>query len=145
MSQGYIVFSQRDPWPFDENAWKTHAARFFGVRVGLAEVPRSDLRAVTLLLEVGATTESRELVFRATNEGDLENVRKCEATRSTGGLYELALRCTHVCVVGVRSEPDTRALLLAAIAASYCLGPIWLPQSTEVIGAKTARIRSSSV
>lgn len=146
-SQAYVVFAQAADARFDEPAIARSAERFFGTTLALVVpkryegyYPDEDIALVDLkpaTIAAGA----RLCWGRRRKDGDLWVAEAAERRSSSGGLYDLAQRCGYVWLVGVESDTDRTALLLAAILASVLLGPILSPGGAEIFGVRTARAK----
>jgi hypothetical protein len=150
--ESYLVFAQRMDARVDIDAWNDHAVRFFATRVGLAEDVKQDpatgvpTAAVSLVLAPqGAPPGIRSLFARPREAGDLALAEEADANAGSPGLALLARRCESVWLVIREVEPDSLALLGAAILASLMLGPILDVRGPELYGVKTARAKLDAI
>jgi hypothetical protein len=130
------VFSQQAEPVVAAAEWKRAAERFFDTKLVVA--PES--------IEIEGA--ARRVTGRMRTPADLTDALAAETRTGFTGLYDLAeRRCQVVWVVereGLLVAPKARglddtALLIAAILASVCLGPI-LGQG-ELFGVRTARAK----
>jgi len=128
------VFSQDSEPRMQGQAWQRAAERFFGTK-----------------LEVSAATLSvdgvpRNIVGRLREEGDLRDALVAEGLQGFTRLYDLAeRRCPTVWLIEREGPADRAALLIAAILASVCLGPILGDDSgLRLFGVRTAREKLES-
>ncbi len=126
LDQTWRVFSQQAEPLVAAAEWKRAAERFFNAK--LAFGPES--------IEVEGSV--RRVVGRMRTPADLTDALASETRTGFTGLYDLAeRRCQVVWVVERRGAMDRNALLIAAILASVCLGPIL--GDDELFGVRTAR------
>jgi hypothetical protein len=83
----------------------------------------------------------RAIEGRERDEKDLARADLAEARAGGGGLAGLARRCETIWLIERLSTTDMLALRLAAVMASVLLGPILDPETSEIFGVKTARLR----
>jgi hypothetical protein len=121
------------------DAWNQQGERFFGTRIGLAELAENGGRLV--IAPEGRDPGMRAIEGRERNEKDLVRADIAEARAGGGGLATLARRCPVVWLIERESTTDMLALRLAAVMASVLLGPILDPETSEIFGVKTARLR----
>jgi hypothetical protein len=134
-----LVFAQRTRATLDIDAWNQQGERFFGTRVGLAEPLDNGGRLV--IAPHGHDPGLRAIEGRDRGEDDLVRADLAEARAGGGGLAGLARRCQTVWLIERVSTTDMLALRLAAILASVVLGPILDPETSEIFGVKTARLK----
>jgi hypothetical protein len=141
----YLVFAQAKDARIDAARWRDQAARFFGAKLGLTtekryrgEAPEVDAARVVVASDEGNGT--RLVYGRPRAPQDLGRAEAAEAKAGGGGLADLAARCDQTWLVEAEGEGDRVSLLLAAILASVCLGPIVSP-SGEIFGVRTARAK----
>lgn len=125
MKDAWRVFAQGDE-PRRSSDWVRHAERFFDAKLAFADANHVTLDDTTL-----------ETIGRAREDRDLRDALAAPGA-SENGLYDLAeRRCGSIWLVE-RSATNARAsLVLAAIIASVCLGPIL--GDGELFGVRTAR------
>lgn len=144
--QSFLVFAQAEDARIDAARWREQAARFFSAklglttekRYGLARPPEVDAARVVIAAEGASGTR---LVFgRPADPEDVLRAEAAEARAGGGGLGALAARCRQVWLVEASSASDRASLLLAAVLASVCLGPIVSPDGA-IFGVRSARTR----
>lgn len=140
LGQTWRVFSQQAE-PHSAGAeWTRAAERFFHTKleivVGEGLTPSERWKGLTFTID----GSERHVVGRMRTSADLTDARAAEARTGFTGLYDLAERRCHVVWVVEREGPvDRVALLLAAILASVCLGPVL--GDDELFGVRTARAK----
>jgi len=141
-----LVFAQRPDASVDIDAWNAHGARFFGVRVGLAEAPGDPAprhAAVRFVVApAGIAPGIREATARPRLDDDLARARAAEAAHpaASAGLASLAARCPTLWLVTRHEDgDDPLAWALAIVISSTLLGPILDDERGRLVGAKTAR------
>lgn len=137
--QRLLVFAQRTIANLEIDAWNRQGERFFGTRIGLAEPLDNGGRLV--IAPNGHDPGLRAIEGRNRNEDDLIRADLAEARAGGGGLAALARRCQTVWLIERVSPTDMLALRLAAVMASVLLGPIVDPETSDIFGVKTARLR----
>ncbi len=151
----FLVFSQNRTPRLDIGGWRSRARSFFDADVGLAvdkdaalQGPEVDAALVMIhagsssdVNDVSRTAGTRLVLTRPTAPPDVELARTLEAASNAYGLAPLAERCPRVWLIGAEGNDDRSALLLAAVIASFELGPIIDPAHSELMGVRTARAR----
>ena len=108
--------------------WIRHAKQFFDTEIAF--------EGARVAIVAGA---KRAIAMRARDERDLRDALAAP-NAADNGLYDLAeRRCESVWLVEREGPSDRAALLLAAIVASVCLGPILGDAPRELFGVRTAR------
>ena len=124
------VFAQDDSPRLRLREWQHNARQFFETGLEVAES-----HGVIAKLSIGPV--SREIRGRLREEDDLRDAIEAENARGNG-MYDLAeRRCGSVWVVEREGPEDRAALVIAAVIASVCLGPILGDGS--LFGVRTAR------
>ncbi len=134
-----LVFAQRAMANLEIDAWNQQGERFFGTRIGLAEPLDKGGRIV--IAPNGRDPGVRAIEGRDRTDDDLVQADLAEARAGGGGLAGLARRCQTVWLIERTSTTDMLALRLAAIMASVLLGPILDPETLDIFGVKTARLK----
>jgi hypothetical protein len=130
VSETWRVFSQDDSPRLRVREWQHNASRFFETPIELKES-----HGVVAKLAVGPA--AREVRGRLRDEDDLRDALEAENARGNG-MYDLAeRRCGSVWLVEREGPEDRTALILAAVIASVCLGPIL--GDGALFGVRTAR------
>lgn len=144
----FAVYAQRTDAALDMSALKTHAARFFGAKLGLTTPkdygktpPLFDAANVVLASDDGRTSGTRLCFGRPADERDRAVADAAERAQNTYGMALLAARCPTIWLVSHDTESDRVALTIAAILASVLLGPILSPSGDELFGVRTARLK----
>ncbi len=133
MTERLRVFSQEAEPHLQAAAWQRAAERFFGVALELVTLD-IDKHMANAIID-GAT---RAVVGRAREEADLRDALEAENRTGFTGLYDLAeRRCLTVWMIDREGPTDRTALLIAAIFASVCLGPIL--GDDALMGVRSAR------
>lgn len=147
-STAYTVFVQRTGAALDVAGLKSHAARFFGAKLGLTvekkywdEQPATDAARIVLSSDDGTAAGTRLCFGRPASEADLGAAESAERAQATHGMALLARRCPTVWLVVREAEDDRVALTIAAVLASSMLGPILSPEGSELFGVRTARMK----
>lgn len=143
-SAGYVVFGQEAPAPFSLATLRAYAASFLDAKVGLSvekrgEPPAHDLAFV--MVHRADLTGVVAVEARRVTEPDRALVARAESARPSGGLAELARRCTRVFVVHAAAPHDPPALLVACLLAGTSLGPIVDLVEPLLFGVKSGRER----
>jgi hypothetical protein len=130
MNQVWRIFSQQSEPHVQADAWSRAAKRFFACDAII--VPKLEACAISI------SGAERDVVGRMRDESDLRDALAAESRLGFTGLHDLAeRRCPVVWLVTRESPTDRTALLLAAILASVCLGPIL--GDDALFGVRTAR------
>jgi hypothetical protein len=130
MNQAWRIFSQQSEPQVQADAWSRAAQRFFACTAVI--VPKHDACSIAI---AGA---ERDVLGRMRGESDLRDALAAENRTGFTGLYDLAgRRCPVIWLVTRESPTDRTALLMAAILASVCLGPIL--GDDALFGVRTAR------
>jgi hypothetical protein len=144
----YTVFAQRDNAVLDVAALKSQAGRFFEAKLGLTvdkryhdALPSSDAARIVLARDDGTASGTRLCFGRAADANDYAAAEVAENRQNTSGMSLLAHRCRTVWLVTLESDDDRVALTIAAILASFLLGPILSPAGDELFGVRTARMK----
>jgi hypothetical protein len=142
----FAVFAQRTDAALDVAALQRHAARFFGVKIGLTVDKRYDAGAPAIdaarVVIAGSHAAGTRLCFgRPATEEDREATDAADTAGT--GMAILARRCGAVWLVATSEEADgdRAALTIAAVLASVLLGPILPPRGDALYGVKTARLK----
>jgi hypothetical protein len=131
MPDTWRVFAQETQPRVNADAWTRAAARFFGAKLVVTATSAS---ACTITLD-GTT---RRIDGRQREEADLREALAADNRAGFTGLYDLAeRRCPTIWVVEREGATDRVGLLIAAILASVCLGPILGDEA--LFGVRTAR------
>jgi len=126
----WLVFSQDDTPRLRVREWQQNASRFFETELQVRES-----QGVVAKLAVGPA--AREIRGRVREENDLRDALEAENARGNG-MYDLAeRRCGSVWIVEREGPEDRTALVIAAVIASVCLGPIL--GDGALFGVRTAR------
>ena len=124
------VFAQDDSPRLRVREWQHNAKQFFDATIELASS-----QSTTAKLSIGAQT--REIRGRIREENDLRDAIEVESARENG-MYDLAeRRCGSIWIVEREGPEDRTALVIAAVIASVCLGPIL--GDGALFGVRTAR------
>ena len=124
------VFAQDDSPRLRAREWQHNASRFFETDLEIRE-PRDAMAK----LAIGPAV--RGILGRLREENDLRDALDAENARGNG-MYDLAeRRCGSVWVVEREGPDDRTALVIAAVIASVCLGPIL--GDGALFGVRTAR------
>jgi hypothetical protein len=130
------VFSQQAEPLVAAAEWKRAAERFFGAKLEIVAVDEG----CVVSIEKGGSARRFSVVGRMRTSADLTDALAAETRSGFTGLYDLAeRRCEVVWVVEREGPLDDTALLIAAILASVCLGPI--VGDDELFGVRTARAK----
>lgn len=142
----FTVFAQREDARLDIAALKSHATKFFGIKLGLTvdkkyddAPPKTDAARIVIAGADGASSGTRLCFARRTIADDLDAADAAENRQGTYGMALLARRCPTLWLVVRESDDDPVALTLAAILASALLGPILSPDGDELFGVRSAR------
>lgn len=131
MKDSWRIFAQGDE-PRASSDWVRHGARFFETTIAFVGKDAVDVAG-----------EVRAIAGRTREERDLRDAIAAP-NASDNGLYDLAeRRCGSIWLVERHGRDDQPALVLAAIIASVCLGPIL--GDGELFGVRTAREKLSSL
>lgn len=124
------VFAQDDSPRLRLREWQHNARRFFETELEVSESHGSIAK-----LAIGPA--SREIRGRVREEDDLRDALEAENARGNG-MYDLAeRRCGSIWLVEREGPEDRAALVIAAVIASVCLGPIL--GDGALFGVRTAR------
>ena len=124
------VFSQDDAPGLRVTEWQHNARRFFDT-----EIEARESHGLLAKLAVGPAV--REVRGRVREENDLRDAIEAENARGNG-MYDLAeRRCGSIWLVEREGPEDRVALVIAAVIASVCLGPIL--GDGALFGVRTAR------
>ena len=124
------VFAQDESPRLRTREWQHNASRFFETDLEIRE-PHDAMAK----LAIGPAV--RGILGRLREENDLRDALDAENARGNG-MYDLAeRRCGSVWVVEREGPDDRTALVIAAVIASVCLGPIL--GDGALFGVRTAR------
>lgn len=124
------VFAQDDSPRLRVREWQHNARQFFQTELELRES-----HGVVAKLAIGPA--AREISGRLREEDDLRDALEAENARGNG-MYDLAeRRCGSIWLVEREGPEDRTALVIAAVIASVCLGPIL--GDGALFGVRTAR------
>jgi len=124
------VFTQDESPRLRAREWQHNASRFFETDLEIRE-PHDAMAK----LAIGPAV--RGILGRLREENDLRDALDAENARGNG-MYDLAeRRCGSVWVVEREGPDDRTALVIAAVIASVCLGPIL--GDGALFGVRTAR------
>ena len=130
MSDAWRVFAQDDSPRLRVREWQHNARQFFETELDIRES-----HGLVAKLAVGPAV--REVRGRAREENDLRDAIEAENARGNG-MYDLAeRRCGSIWLVEREGPEDRAALVIAAVIASVCLGPIL--GDGGLFGVRTAR------
>ncbi|HQY62485.1 MAG: hypothetical protein IPF92_03700 [Myxococcales bacterium] len=141
---GYLVFGQETPAPFSLAVLRPYAARFLDAKVGLSaekrrQPPEHDLAFI--LVHHADVKGTVAVEARRLTDSDHALVARAEAAHPSGGLAELAQRCTRVFVVHAGAPDDATALLVACLLSGTSLGPSTDLTAPRLFGVKSGRER----
>jgi hypothetical protein len=126
----WLVFSQDDSPRLRIREWQHNASRFFETEIEVRE-------SHGVVAKLGVGPAAREIRGRVREENDLRDALEAENARGNG-MYDLAeRRCGSVWLVEREGPEDRTALVIAAVIASVCLGPIL--GDGALFGVRTAR------
>ena len=124
------VFSQDAAPRLRLREWQHNARQFF-------ETELEAIESHGLTAKLGVGPQARQIRGRARDENDLRDAIEAENARGNG-MYDLAeRRCGSVWIVEREGPEDRAALVIAAVIASVCLGPIF--GDGALFGVRTAR------
>ncbi|HEY2367869.1 MAG TPA: hypothetical protein VGH87_15835 [Polyangiaceae bacterium] len=124
------VFAQDDAPRLRVREWQHNARQFFETDLEIR-----DPHGAVAKIAIGPSV--REIRGRLRDEDDLRDALEIENARGNG-MYDLAeRRCGSVWVVEREGPDDRAALVIAAVIASVCLGPIL--GDGALFGVRTAR------
>src|SRR6516225_9042031 len=109
-----IVFAQRAEPVLEVDAWSLQAARFFSLRVELAELLEGG-GARLVVAPDGRAAGLRAVWGRTRQDQDLHLADAAETRSGGGGLARLARRCNTVWLVERLRPADPLGLQLAAV------------------------------
>jgi hypothetical protein len=130
VNDSWRVFAQDDSPRLRTREWQHNARQFFET-----ELEIKDPHGVIAKLAIGPA--AREISGRRREENDLRDALEAENARGNG-MYDLAeRRCGSIWLVEREGPEDRAALVIAAVIASVCLGPIL--GDGALFGVRTAR------